>query len=185
MALFADPKQLEEQTQHILSAASSWATEMHATVLGIQTNTNQIFFWSMFVGAGVGLAVTLWTLNRLRDELRELNHHQVIYRSMWIDERNQMHKQISENEKFQDEHMDFMQMKWRDVEADKRIIMEKGLQQQRDIARAIREGAVAQGSPGQIQIPRPGDPDYELFKDAMVDYAKSRLPSQGYDGRRQ
>ncbi|KAK8058764.1 hypothetical protein PG994_009212 [Apiospora phragmitis] len=179
MALFTDPQQLEVQTQHIVTAATNWAAEMHSTLAGIQGNTNQLFFWFMFVGLGVAAAVTLWTLNRLRDELQELNHHQVVYRQMWLDERDQMHRQMEYDEDRND-HINYsMQQQWSTVEKNKHAIMERGLQQQSDLVKALLEEPTATGPAKPAQIPKRGEPGFDSFRDALTNYAEFRYTSQG------
>ncbi|KAK8065589.1 hypothetical protein PG997_012336 [Apiospora hydei] len=85
----------------------------------------------MFAGLGVAVAATLWTLNRLHDELKELNHHQIVYREMWLDERDQMHRQMEYDEERKDDTIHNMQQQWGIVEKNKRAIMEKGFAQQK------------------------------------------------------
>ena len=138
----------------------------------------------MFIGAGVGLAVTVWTLNRLRDELQELNRHQIIYRHMWLEERDAMHKQMEDDEELKDEVLGQMQKEWSKAEKEKRAIMKEGLQQQMGIAKVLREGAAAKGLSEGTRIPRPGDADFEIFKGAMVDYAQSRFAAMGRGDQR-
>lgn len=64
----------------------------------IHHNTSQGFFWAMFfVVGGLGVAL-LSTLNDLLRELKKTNEHQVAYRDMWVDERQEMHDQIRADE---------------------------------------------------------------------------------------
>ncbi|KAK7967470.1 uncharacterized protein PG986_001747 [Apiospora aurea] len=184
MALFADSRQLEEETKHIVTAATSWAAEMHNTLAGIRGNTSQVFFWSMFAGLGVAVAATLWTLNRLHDELKELNHHQIVYREMWLDERDQMHRQMEYDEERKDDTIHNMQQQWGIVEKNKRAIMEKGFAQQKDLVKALLEEAAGKGpaegsASQQVRIPKPGDPGYKEFRDSLGMYAQYRFASEG------
>ncbi|KAK8034962.1 hypothetical protein PG993_009957 [Apiospora rasikravindrae] len=190
MALFADPRRLEEQTQNIVTAATSWAAEIQNTLVGIQGNTNQVFFWSMFAGLGAAVAATLWTLNRLRDELKELNHHQIVYREMWLDERDQMHRQMEYDEEQKDNTIHTMQQQWGIVEKHKRTIMEKGFQQQKDLFKALLEEAAGKGpaegpANPQGRIPKPGDPGYKEFRDSLGKYAQYMFASEGRGDQRQ
>ncbi|KAK7953399.1 hypothetical protein PG988_014093 [Apiospora saccharicola] len=178
MALFADPQQLQEQTQHILTATTSWAAEIQSTLAGIKGNTSQVFFWSMFAGLGVAATVTLWTLNRLHDQLKELNYHQVVYRDMWIDERNLMHRQIRATEDFQYEELQKTQQQWGLGEKNKREIMTQMLRNQQDLNNALAGGAsAAAASRGpmrqQVEIPRRGDPGYEEFREDLINFSQA------------
>ncbi|KAK8101272.1 hypothetical protein PG999_011646 [Apiospora kogelbergensis] len=180
MALFTDTKLLDEQTQNFVATATNWAAEMQNTLADIQHNTNQVFFWSMFVGAGVGLTATVWALNRLRDELEELNRHQVIYRHMWLDERDDMRKQMMDDERKKDKTLEEMQMIWGESEKTKRAIMMAGVRHQRSIIDVLQREAAADGPSERTRVPQPGDPDYPAFTDALIHYAQSRrVPRDG------
>lgn len=153
---------------------------------GIKGNTHQVFFWSLFVGLGVAVAVTIWTLNRLRDELRELNRHQVEYRNMWLDERDHMHSQIWATEDFQDEALQKTWQEWSTEERNKRNIMQQMLRGQQDLAKALAAGneaaaAAARGRPArqQVEIPRRGDPGYEELRENLELFSQGMYTAKG------
>ncbi|KAK7935209.1 hypothetical protein PG985_000704 [Apiospora marii] len=186
MDLIKDPQQLQEQTQHLVTAATTWAAEMHNTLAGIKGNTNQVFFWSMFAGLGVAVTATLWTLNRLHEQLRELNHHQIVYREMWLDERDHMHNQMRETEEFQDEALQKTQQQWSMGEKSKRNIMQQMLRNQEDLAKVLAGDAAtatARGAARQALIPRRGEPGHEEFRENLTDLAQAMYMARGRGDR--
>lgn len=102
----------------------------------IRHNTSQLFFWTAFLGAVCATTALLYAVNRLRDQLEQLNRHQVTYRDMWAAERDRMHTEARHATGVKETIVNRMAHDWDKVEHAKFGLM-------RDlVARAGQSGAL-------------------------------------------